>query len=73
MALSEKILIFGKDDCPYTSNARDDYSKRIIPFDYINVINNADEMERMLKFSKGQRDVPVIVEGDKVTIGFGGT
>jgi len=27
----------------------------------------------MLAYSKEQRDVPVIVEGDRVTIGFGGT
>jgi hypothetical protein len=27
----------------------------------------------MLTFSKGRRAVPVIVEGSKVTIGFGGT
>lgn len=30
-------------------------------------------MEEMLKLSEGVRKVPVIVEGDKVTIGFGGT
>jgi len=27
----------------------------------------------MLAFSKGRRAVPVIVDGDQVTIGFGGT
>jgi len=27
----------------------------------------------MLKFSNGRRAVPVIVDGDQVTIGFGGT
>jgi len=27
----------------------------------------------MLDYSKGSRDVPVIVDGEKVTIGFGGT
>jgi len=27
----------------------------------------------MLTFSKGARKVPVIVEGEKVTIGYGGT
>jgi len=27
----------------------------------------------MLTYTKGGRDVPVIVEGEKVTIGFGGT
>jgi len=30
-------------------------------------------MERMLEFSKGEREVPVIVENGKVSIGFGGT
>jgi glutaredoxin len=30
-------------------------------------------MEEMLEFSGGGRQVPVIVEGGKVTIGFGGT
>jgi len=27
----------------------------------------------MLAYSKGRRDVPVIVEDDKVTIGYGGS
>jgi len=27
----------------------------------------------MLGYSKGRRSVPVIVDGDQVTIGFGGT
>lgn len=30
-------------------------------------------MEEMLKVSGGKRDVPVIVDGDKVSIGYGGT
>ena len=30
-------------------------------------------MERMLEFSKGKREVPVIVEDGKVTIGYGGS
>jgi hypothetical protein len=30
-------------------------------------------LQRMLAFSKGRRAVPVIVDGDQVTIGFGGT
>ena len=42
-------------------------------FEYINVKKNRAELERMLGFSKGRRAVPVIVENDEVTIGFGGT
>jgi len=30
-------------------------------------------MERMLRYSKGSREVPVIVEDEKVTIGYGGS
>jgi glutaredoxin 3 len=67
------VTIFGKDTCPYTQAARDDYQRRGTPFEYINVKKNAAELERMLGFSKGRRAVPVIVEDGKVTIGFGGT
>lgn len=41
--------------------------------DYRNVRASASEMEEMLKLSGGDRRVPVIVEGQKVSIGFGGT
>jgi len=45
-----------------------------VAFEYVNVKKNKADLERMLKHTKGRRDVPVIVEEDgKVTIGFGGT
>jgi len=34
---------------------------------------DAAKLDEMLKHSKGQRNVPVIVEGDRVTVGFGGS
>ncbi len=34
---------------------------------------DAADLQRMLGYSKGRRDVPVIVEDDKVTIGYGGS
>jgi hypothetical protein len=30
-------------------------------------------MDAMLKWSNGQRKVPVIVQGEAVTVGYGGT
>jgi glutaredoxin 3 len=70
---AEPVLIFGKDTCPYTQAARDDYARRHLPVQYFNVKKDARALERMLEFSLGRRQVPVIVEGGKVTIGFGGT
>jgi len=37
------------------------------------VKSDTSKFNEMLEFSKGRRDVPVIVEGDKVTVGYGGT
>ena len=67
------VQIFGKDTCPYTLAARDHYQSLAVPFQYFNVKKNPAELQRMLGFSKGRRAVPVIVENDQVTIGFGGT
>lgn len=69
----DKVEIFGQDLCPYTSEAREDFRRRKIKFDYINVLEDHDGLERMLKITNGRRNIPVIVEGGKVTIGFGGT
>jgi glutaredoxin len=67
------VEIFGKDTCPYTQAALEDYRKRQVKFEYVNVKKSAADLERMLGYSRGQRRVPVIVEDGKVTIGFGGT
>ena len=68
------VVIYGKDSCPYTQAARDDYAKRGVAFEYVNVKKSAADLEKMLGFSNGRRAVPVIVETDgTVTIGFGGT
>jgi glutaredoxin len=70
--MADKVRIYGKDACPYTNQAREDYAKRNIEVDYINVLESDDKLKEMLKHSKGDRSVPVIVEDGKVSIGFGG-
>ena len=67
------VTIFGKDTCPYTRAARDEYAQRGVDVEYVNVKGSADAMARMLSHTNGRRDVPVIVDGDEVSIGFGGT
>ena len=69
----DTVLIFGKDTCPYTQAARDDYATRKVPYDSVNVKKNPADLQRMLDYTKGRREVPVIVENGRVTIGFGGT
>jgi glutaredoxin len=66
------VLIFGKDSCPYTAAAREDYAARGIAFEYVDVKRNSARLAEMLKYSGGRRAVPVIVEEGVVTIGFDG-
>jgi glutaredoxin 3 len=44
-----------------------------VPVEYIDVKASKGDMDRMLKFTGGVREVPVIVEDGNVTVGFGGT
>ena len=66
------VLIFGKDGCPYTDAAREDYTRRKVAFEYLNVTKDKAALDRMLEFTHGERRVPVIVDGGKVTTGFDG-
>jgi len=37
------------------------------------VKSGSEKLEEMLEYSGGVRKVPVIVKGEKVTVGYGGT
>jgi glutaredoxin len=39
---------------------------------YLNVLKDKALLSEMLKASKGDRSVPVIVDGPKVQVGYGG-
>jgi len=41
--------------------------------EYRNVLKDPASMKEMLALTGGGRDVPVVVEGGKVTIGYGGS
>ncbi|HEY7317575.1 MAG TPA: UXX-star (seleno)protein family 1 [Candidatus Binatia bacterium] len=73
MESKDPVLIFGHDLCPYTSRAREDFARRKIAFEYINVLQDDDKLQQMLKHSNRRRQIPVIVEAGKVTVGFGGS
>jgi len=71
--MSEKAIIFGTDSCPYTTSARKIYAKKGFEVEFVNVQADPGELTRMLEHSNGRREIPVILTGGEVTIGFGGT
>ncbi len=70
----DKILVYGKDSCPYTTAARRDYAARKLPFEYKNIGSDPSALQEMQRYAPGQTRVPIIVENGRVTIGYqGGT
>ncbi|HET6439546.1 MAG TPA: UXX-star (seleno)protein family 1 [Anaeromyxobacter sp.] len=67
------VEIYGKDDCPYTNAARRAYESKGVEVRYHDVTEDAEAMRRFLALGHGSRRVPLIVEGERVTQGFGGS
>lgn len=67
--MADRIVIYGKSGCPYTTKAREAYQDHA----YYDVKKDPRKMEEMLDLTKGQRKVPVIVVGEKVTVGYDGS
>ncbi len=70
--MSDKVLIFGKSDWPYTTSAREAYDKQNREIEYIDVKASSENLDQMLKYSDGMRKVPTIVDAGEVIIGFDG-
>ena len=70
--MSEKVLIFGKDTWPFTTEAREAFKKEGRTVEYVNVKSDPEQLAIMLKHSNGTRKVPVIIDQGKVTIGHKG-
>lgn len=70
--MSDKVLIFGKSGWPYTTSAREAYDRQDRDVEYIDVKASTKNLDQMLKYSKGTRKVPTIVDKGQVTIGFDG-
>lgn len=71
--MPEPVVIYGKDTCPYTRAARDDYEARGVPVTYHDVTRDAAAMRAFLELSGGERQVPLIVDRGRVSAGFGGS
>lgn len=50
-----------------------DYEKAGVEVEYRNVQKDKAAMAEMVALAKGRRDVPLIVDSGKVTIGYGGS
>jgi glutaredoxin len=66
------VTIYTKVGCPYCAAAKEDFQKRGIAYDEIDVHKVKGAADEARKLANGAKVVPVIVEGEKITLGWGG-
>lgn len=71
MDTDREVTIYTKAGCPYCEAAKKDLSRRNIRFEEIDLANGPEAKKKVVKLS-GKRLIPVIVDGDTVTVGFRG-
>ena len=67
--MEPKIIIYGTKTCPFCIQARESYGDRAV---FVDVDEDPESLNKMLSLSGGKRQVPVIVDNGKVTVGFAG-
>ncbi|MCH7690850.1 MAG: glutaredoxin [candidate division Zixibacteria bacterium] len=72
MSNSGEMTIYTKQGCPYCAAALKHYTEQGTEFKQIDIHDTPGAKEEVLKLTKGQEIVPVIVEDGQVTAGFGG-
>jgi len=68
-----ELEIFTRPGCPYCRALKRKLEHDGTPFVEYNVQSDAAALQRMLALNGGRRNVPTIVRGGEVTVGFHGT
>ena len=66
----KKVIVFSGHFCGYCTLAKKLLEKKKIDFEEINIHDNPNKIEEMMRFSQGKRTVPQILVGDIYIGGF---
>ena len=66
----KKVLVYSGHLCGYCTLAKKLLEKKKVDFEEINIHDNPNKIEEMMRFSQGKRTVPQILVGDIYIGGF---
>ena len=72
MAETETLIIYTHPDCPYSTAAKHDLENLDIPYKEVDVSLDPAAVQELEKLTGGERITPVVVEEDRVTVGYMG-
>jgi glutaredoxin len=67
-----QVTIYTKVGCPYCAAAKKHFDDQGTAYEEIDVHSVDGALDKVKELTNGEPMVPVIVEADKVTVGFGG-
>jgi len=70
--MTKGVTIYTKPGCPFCMAAKADLKLKRVEYTEYNVKADAQRLEEMLQLNGGQRKVPTIVDGERITVGFAG-
>ena len=70
--MTKSVTIYTKPGCPFCMAVKADLKLKGVAYTEYNVKADAQRLEEMLRLNGGQRKVPTIVDGERVTVGFAG-
>lgn len=70
--MPDEVVIYTKPGCPYCAAAKEDFRRRGITFKELDVTSDPAIKEEAIA-KAGVASVPVIVKGEEVSVGFGGS
>ncbi len=68
-----QVEIFSKPGCPYTRGLKRKLEHDGTPYVEHNIEGDPAALRRMLELNGGRRQVPTLVKGEQVMVGFHGT
>ena len=67
-----KILVYSTIDCGYSTKLMEELDTSGIEYEKINLSLYPKRWDEVTKHTNGQKISPVMIDGDKVTIGYNG-
>ena len=67
-----KILVYSTIDCGYSTKLMEELDTSGIEYEKINLSLYPKRWDEVTKHTEGQKISPVMIDGDKVTIGYNG-
>lgn len=67
-----EIIVYTHPDCAYSAAVKWDYDNQGIEYTEIDISVTPESIEALEKLTGGDHITPVVVNGDKVSIGFNG-